>query len=767
MKGRKLLACGLIAALCLGLAAPALAAEMTPEQATMADANTAQATIEASQADQALLAVTAKVKLALSLDTEGYLDFQGWSDEDVLLGTRWHLEWVGDGSNLSVVADDNGKIYSYNRYEAAAEENAVWYSTGKLTIPRLPTDKSQDALATARSFLGRVLEGDLESVTLDDSGVPSLQQTSYRYTGTIFLNGLTSPITCSVTVRASDLAVTRFSRSDLYSGYVGELPGAFTYYTEAQARALLGSTITMKAEYVLNPGTKVAVLRYLPVSGDQYYVDGATGKLVNLTELYKQLWSAERGGASSANKYAVTEEAMADLAAPTAGLTQAERDGAAILAGAMSKEDLDKVLKNTWPEMGLGDYTLSSASYGVVKKEGVQEKDYDVTCRLTYSREQGQLIRNKTVTVDAKTGAVQNLYSNRFYRGEGEDTFNTNFTVGLGQNKADAALKVLAGTRTDKVALADSVNALEAKSWENLYTYQQASRGYFYPGNYYTIGVDATDGTISRINFYFDDDVILQLPDKVIDSSAAARAYLAAMEVPYGYLEVPVAVSQIPGDIMPLLKEAGYSYITTLKTGYTLSQPQGAYVSGVDAETGEAVIDTFGADTRAPLAYDDLAGHWVKNAAEALAVFGVGLRVDSLEPDRALNQRDMVALLASVDGYTYDPATATAEEIDWLYRYGYTLGLVTPETRDEAKVITRGEMVKLILDGAGYERVASLPGIFRCDFSDADSLEGATLGYAALAQGLGLVNGGSSAAYAPAREITRAEAIAMLYQYMK
>ena len=767
MKGRKLLALVLSGALTLGLAAPALAAEMTAEEATTAQANTPEPTIESAEADQALLAVTAKVKLALELDTDAYQDFQGWSTEDVLLGRRWNLEWVGDGADLSVVADDSGKVYSFNRYESAAAEPNFIYG-GKLNIPRLPEDKSQAALATAQSFLDRVLDAKVESVTLESSNLPSLQQTSYRYSGMIKLNDLPSPITCSVTVRASDLAVTRFSRSDQYGGYVGGVPGVSTHYTEAHARAQLATTISMKAEYVLDAKTKVAVLRYLPVSGDEYYVDGVTGKLVNLSQLYKQLWSAERGGATSANKYALTEEAMADMASPTAGLTQAERDGAALLHGAMAKEDLDKILKNAWPEMGLGEYTLASAAYSVREKTPAgAEKEYDVTCRLTYAQDKGQLIRNKTVTVDAKTGAVQNLFSSRSYRGEGEDTYHINYIVGMGQTKAEAAMKVLSGSRADKLALAETVNAQESKGWEHLYTYQQSLRGYFYPGNYYTVGIDATDGTLSRLNFSYDDDVILQIPDKVVDASVAQRAYLAALEAPYGYLEVPVAVSQVPGDIMPLLKEAGYSYVSSLKTGYTLSQPKGSYVSGVDAETGQAVIDTFDADRPAPLAYNDLEGHWVKNAAEALAVFGVGLRSDSLEPGKTMTQLDMVALLASVDGYSFDSATATAEEVDWLYRYAYTLGLLTPETRDETKVITRGEMVKLILDGAGYQRVAALPGIFRCDFADAASLEGATLGYAALAQGLGLVNGGSSAAYAPDRDITRAEAIAMLYQYMK
>ncbi len=63
--------------------------------------------------------------------------------------------------------------------------------------------------------------------------------------------------------------------------------------------------------------------------------------------------------------------------------------------------------------------------------------------------------------------------------------------------------------------------------------------------------------------------------------------------------------------------------------------------------------------------------------------------------------------------------------------------------------------------------MAVLPGIYRCDFADSAAIPAQELGYAALAQGLGLVKGGADGAYAAGRSITRAEAVAMVYQYMK
>ena len=73
----------------------------------------------------------------------------------------------------------------------------------------------------------------------------------------------------------------------------------------------------------------------------------------------------------------------------------------------------------------------------------------------------------------------------------------------------------------------------------------------------------------------------------------------------------------------------------------------------------------------------------------------------------------------------------------------------------------------MLLDSLGYKQVANLPGIFRCDFSDADAIPAGEMGYAALAQGLGIVHGGDGLDYAAGRSASRAEAATMLWQYMK
>ena len=69
----------------------------------------------------------------------------------------------------------------------------------------------------------------------------------------------------------------------------------------------------------------------------------------------------------------------------------------------------------------------------------------------------------------------------------------------------------------------------------------------------------------------------------------------------------------------------------------------------------------------------------------------------------------------------------------------------------------------MLLDCAGYSAAANLQGIFTCSLADREEIPPELLGYAALAQGLGVVNG----SFQGDRAATRAEAAVMLYNLMR
>lgn len=726
MKLRKLAALGLTAALTLSLGAPAFGAEA---------------------ADARLTKVALAVKETLDIG-DGYTEFYGEPQESPL-GTRWSLSWKNGDEELNVTATGEGKVLSLNRRETGKLE--PYYVGGRNDSPAFPAMTRAQAGVYARAFLDKVLSGN-EKVTFDDRQEETLSAESYRFNGSVELNGLPSPMTVWVQVRLSDGAVTGFRREDVsdYAGVPGE---AKTSTTSAKARELLKSTLSLRLEYVLDwdgkeGSEKRAVLRYLPNSTDEFYVDAATGELVNLTELQKQLREQYAAG-GAANKFMASAEAPAEDAADR-GLTDVELEGVAKLEGVLDKEALDGKIR-AWKELNLGQFTLGSANYTVDRETG------EVTARVSYARNTEEGICRRTVTVDAKTGALISMYGYDpiYARQEGVKYL----TAQTAREKGAAFLAKLWPEPFGKTEVYEAPgDDAEPTVWS--FTFAQKENGYFFPGNAISVRVDAADGSILGFSKGFDEEVAFDDAEGLIPEEAAVDAWCESYPVGLGYLEVPVELD-LREEFLPL-RNAGYRYYNALKPGYALGD-RDAWYSGVDAKTGK-LAEEKSYEPEA-MFYDDVEGHWAKDILDELARYNVGWRGGKAQPDQALTQKDYIILLASANGYSYDPRTE--ENVDSLYAFAYRQGVLAKDERQDDKALTRSEMVKMLLDGEGYGKVAQLPGIFRCDFADAASIPQADLGYAALAQGLGLIAGDSQGNYAPQRPAQRCEAAALLWQFLK
>lgn len=692
----------------------------------------------AQTADGRLAAVTAKVKKTLDLDTEAYKEFYGNLDENVL-APMWYLEWYGEGGTLSVSATEEGKITNYRLWE---ESDSV-YRDG--FAPAFPAGSRDSARKAAEKFLKKVLTRG-ESFTMEDSGTDRLNATTYRFSGEILLNGLPAGLTYSVAVRCEDNTVTSFYRDDLGGRIVNGVPSAYAAVKEAAAKKTLRETLELRLEYVLaeEGGSKV-VLRYLPEYGDNYYVDAATGVLVNLVELARDVAAGGSGADNGAMKDSVTEE-------KSESLTEAEQAGAQKLAGVLSKTSLDGKVRAI-SALGLESYTLSTVNYTV---DQGSEKD-SVTATLRYGKQVEGSAWRRTVTVDAKTGELIRVSSSGWLPEE-----NVERTVDhtQAQEKAEAFLQAQCAGQYAKTALYDSYDAAENdESISHSFTYSQKENGYFFADNSIYVGVDATDGSVSSYNKYFDDEVTFASAEGIITAGQALDAWLDTYTVTLRYVQVPTAVDYSKPEYKALM-DYGISYLYKLVLGYTLERED--YLLGIDAATGKPVESPWSYEETS-MTYSDLNGHWAKSQVERLARYGVGYTGGQFRPDSALTQLDLIALLASTEGYTYDSAAESAA--DSLYEFAYNLGLLKREERADSKVMTRAETVKLVLDAMGYGPVARLEGIFCTKFADDSAIPADCYGYVALGQGLGMING-SGGSFRPNDAATRAQAAVMLYNLM-
>lgn len=700
----------------------------------------------ADTADARLARVTQAVKAALDLDTEAYDYFQGDYEEQELI-PLWDLYWEGEAGSLSVTALEDGTIISYSLGSTEASSSAYQ------GLPAFPKGDAAAAASSARAFLERVLDPSVESADLEEpSGFTALDSTTFRFNGDILLNGLPSPLTYSLTVRASDNQVIRFWRDVPETTFLGNIPAASAAATQADAAKALKDTLSLRLEYVLpDSDSTQAVLYYLPNAGHEFYVDAQSGKLVDLTALEEgMLASGGMGGAESDN-------GAAEDSSTESGLSDAEQAGIAQMEGVLSSQKLDSALRAV-AEYGLSGYELVSARFSVGEAEG--EEAAPVTCALRYSRSAEEGVYTRTFTVDARTGEVQYLYA---YIPWDEDS-QAALTRAEALEKAEAFLEARYGDHFSHLVLYETPGQ-EAEPLEDdgsvasySFRFVRQENGYFFPDHYYSVRVDATDGSVCGLSYYYDEAVAFASPEGVISADEALDAWMDTYTVTLQYLLVPQKLTGSDA-VSQRLKQMGLASYYYLKLGYSLEREE--TFRGIDAKSGQPVGYAW-QGTDSGLTYTDVAGTWAETDVLRLAQYGVGYAGGLFQHSKALTQWDLVCLLYSLRYYPLDPAAATEAERDAAYAAAYELGALARGQRSDDAVLTRGELVRRLLDAAGYGAVARLEGIFTCAYPDRSSIPAAELGYAALAQGLGLVSG----AYNGSAQATRGQAAAMLCRLM-
>lgn len=685
----------------------------------------------AETADARAQRVTLAVKETLDLDTEAYPDFRSEVYEQEL-GTVWSLNWSGAGASLSVEALEDGTVLSYWR----GDNEEIYYPNSRGALPTLPKLDVNAAKAAADAFLKRVLDEKTERVELGEPvSAKRLNVTSAQFHGTILLNGLPSPLSYSVTVRGADNAVTSFRRDAAAHSYLGTVPSPTPAVGADAAAATLRETLRLELIYVRD-GER-AVLRYVPKDQQTRYVDAQTGKLVDPSdELY---FTADTASA---------EEAAPAAAKNARGLTEAELAGAAKLEGVLDKDALDKLLRAE-SAYKLDGYTAASADYRLAK-EGEEES---VRCTLRYTRSgEDEYNGARTFTVDARTGAVKSISS-----WSGWDKERTPAVT------ADAAKRIAEDffarwfAHAGEFELRETDDSVAEGAPSYGFTFVRKVNGYFFPEDACAIRVDCMDGAVCGLSLSYDEALSFDGTEGVVSAETALDAWMATYDVVLAYRAQSKALDKGNAAEAKLIA-SGYTRFRTLLLTYGLERE--GYVSGIDAKTGKPVM---GEVWDSAIAYGDLSAHWAKAQIETLAEYGVGYAAESFRPNKALTQWELVALLASTQGMRVDPDTADAATRDSAYNTAFYLGALARTERDDERVLTRGELVRCLIDSAGCGSVARLRGIFTCSYADRDAIPADELGYAALAQGFGLV---TNPRYESATGATRAVAAVMLCRLM-
>jgi hypothetical protein len=692
-------------------------------------------------ADQTLEKVTLAVKKTLAIGQD-YSEFSG-SPNDMGVMRYWSLYWSDDvGNSVSVTATDDGKIMQYSLQRVRSDTG----SAGGFA-PTLAKTSVSAARSTAEQFLDRVLTGNERGKLATDS---DSWGANYYFSAQILLNGVPSPTAAQLHLDATDGTVIYYSRDDLYCAYVNDLPSATPKVTAAAAAASFAKAASLQLQYVPE-GDGAAVLRYVPTVNGNLYVDAQTGALVDLSDVW-----ADLNGKLDRN-FGVTAAAEAAADETGGGLTAPEQTAVEALKGVLPKESLDAAVKKV-TALGLSRYQLGGADYAV------DSATSDVTCTLRYVRslsyselkdvssadfKSGTYQQMKLLTVNAKTGALVSGYSYRpWFMKDGAMTRTAM------QAAADSFLKQWQPSRAGLTALQDGDG--------EQFNYVRQVNGYPYPCNSIDLEIDPADGSVNGFQLTWDDDQKFEAAGTIISAAAAKTAFSAAWKTELQYVAYPVSVDVT----IPIWKiyadccgTSAYRYVL----GYVY-QPVGKSVQGIDAHTGKPVYAT---ENEKGAAYTDISGSYAKTQISALADNGIRFSAaEQFQPAKKLTELDWLVLLLNADGYSYDVNELDDDELDTLYQCAWNNGFLSRGEKSPTKVLTRMGMLKMLLSASPYGMTAKLQNIFKTSFADYRSIPAADLGYAAIAEGLGLVRGNAKHQLCPTRTATRQEAAAILYNYM-
>lgn len=713
--------------------------------AALLAAVTLPAVAEETAADARLARVTQAVKAALGLDTGDYETFHGGCSEE--LASVWDLSWESGRRALSIQALEDGTIVSLYRWESDPTPSR-YAGNG---FPVFPESNVEEAKAAAEDFLGRVLRPG-ESARLEEpySG-DSLGSSDSSWAGLISLNGLPSPLRWFLTVENG--RVSLFSRDVPETSVIGGVPSPSASVEQTEAEEELNKTLKLCLEYVLeNPGGGKAVLRYVPERIHDFCVDAVTGELIDVTELEEKLsggYDSASGGAAENGAAPAATAAAADKS----GLTEAEQEGVQQMEGVLSKETLDEVLRAE-SAYGLRGYALTAASYESRPVGGGEESR--VLCSLRYARTDNGERLTRNISVDAKTGAVEAV------RSSAPGGREKSVTEEEALKKAEAFLETWCPSRNLVLYQKGSEIApwrMDGRAdWD--FTFAQEVNGLPFGNNAVYISIDSVDGSVYSLSSHWDENVTFEDANGLVSMETALTAWAETYEAALAYRKVPQKLDKTD-PIQAKLMERGAEYYYGLLLSYALEREED-YI-GVNAKTGELVQeDRSGA--RESLNYSDITGSGAKADIEKLAEYGVGYASEKFRPGKTMTQWELVALLYSLQGAALDPDAADEDDRDNAYFYACRQGVLRQAERDDGAILTRSRLVKMLLDAAGYGPAARLGGdIYTCNYSDRASIPAGELGYAAIAQALGMASG----TYSGTRSATRGEAASMLCRVME
>jgi hypothetical protein len=660
---------------------------------------------DSAQMQEALAYVKTKVEVPDELNK-----FSGSVSEDEKgEDAQYSFVWRGEDNEKSirVMTDKDSKIMEYRFFDDEEYDNAKF---NKVTV--------EAAKEAADSFLEKIVPEKAEKlrfVSSDDNG------SYYRYQYIHEENGYPvkdENVVVTVRIRGQqDAVVTDMSVSE------------WTMDGFEVSEADIG--LDKAKEIYKNKGGHELVYRrsyadekmYLVYAAkdDVKYFDAETGNEVE----YNKYFGLYRDGAVNSSSAKASLAGGASAADEAAEFSREEIEELERVEGMLSVDEIVEKLR-AMPEIEVPDGEVLSKNIYKTYHKDKDSKQYTMSLRI------GTKEKSASASVDAMDGELLSFYnySSDMYKNSLNEESKKAYTEeqkAEAENTIDGFVKAYAPTYYAQVR--ENEDYYYDRHLSKNYT--RVLEGIPYYSNGITVSYDMETCKITSFSVNFD------LMTNMVSKS----------EIKFDLNGAYDKVFENAG----LIKEYIVSGGEAPKLVYTLEKPD--YMT-IDAVTGKSV-GWNGREVREKITdYSDISGHWAQEYIERLAKVGYSVDSDKFRPDEAITQKDFLWMITG----------GGAGDAERMYKDLISQKVIDEDEKNPDAPITKEQAVIYLMDWNGYKEVANLEGIYVTGFSDEQELN--KIGYIALAKGFGIVTGDTDNRFHPEKQITRAEAAAMLYKLL-
>ncbi len=643
----------------------------------------------------------------------------------------WTLSWSSDDrndGNVRVSIDSEDMISFYNIYKPSKYEGS-----------KLPAISRDQARALAEVFMEGLEEGLMGQLAPYDYRNESLGSETFHFSFNRIVEGI--PFygnTVNIEVDKDTGEIKSYNRN--WNSEI-DFPSTEGIIGIDKAKEAYKDKIGLELiyKYKILDDKLIPYLVYVPREGASVWIDAFSGEKISSSYYYM-------GGMGSTEDMAREEKAEQSL-------TPEELSAIDEISKLINADEAEKILRKL-SETGLDDgYELVSSRFDKAWPDRNRFRWF-LSFRKTVNENEDARTEYGYGSVDAENGEILSFETSYYGPDEGAEVA---FDREEAFEEVENFLKEFVPSRMDEYIYENNDEAAiferEAPEEEKRYysfSFTRMVEGIPFRSNRMNVGFDAVEGRVLSYNlthFY---------------TEFPSANDIASIESAYDALNEKIG--------MELLYVPDISEFTFLSSFTENSEDEARLVYGLKAEK-PAILDAEklillnqNGDIYKEAeisAYDDLEDHYSKEEVETLAENGIYLDGESFRPNDAITQKDFFILFIHTMGY-YVPDVRDEEFTLQMYDYLVREEIITKDEIDYDAPVMRIDAVKYIIRGLGYESVALLDKIFAEGFADVDEAYPTLRGYAAIANGLGIVKGYGGSFY-PGSNLKRGDAAIMIY----